>query len=145
MKNRKRRYPQYVLMLDLLMWMLFIFIESDITQDQGIRYRFTGASLHTDCQILWYRPPEPTVYFDAESNKWKPASGAIDPGDGIFVSVDATAFLPKPTPSADQLLIAINGKLADKVRRLQFDSCAKGRCNNLIVEIDGTGNVRLDG
>ncbi|MDO5675381.1 MAG: hypothetical protein Q4G66_10770 [bacterium] len=143
--GRKRRYPQYVLMLDLLMLMLFVLLQADYrNMSQGIRYVFLGAALAPDCRILWYQPPQPTLYYDFALNQWQPAQGVVDPGNTIFIKTpEAQRFLGQTAMPSETLLIAIDGALAQNIRKKQFDLCAAGTCHNITVAIDSSGKTVL--
>lgn len=142
---KRRRYPQYVLMLDLLMMMLFVLVQADYSmKPQGITYVFSGEKLPQDCIVLWYQPPEPTKFFDPALSQWQAAAGVVDPAGTIFVkNVDARRFLEEAPMPAEDLLIGIVGALAEDIRKQQFALCAAGYCHTILVEIDQSGKAVL--
>jgi hypothetical protein len=144
--GKLKRYPQYVLMIDLLMLMLFVLIGIASQEEKGIRYHFVGDRLPSDCYLILYNPPNPTRHFSFLNYQWIKSNGIIDPGNTIFVKgknkEDFIRFLPIPLPhNAGELMIGISGNTAQKVKEFVFKTCSDHECDRLRVYIDQHANI----
>ena len=140
--KKLRRHPQYVLMLDLLILMLFSVLSAPPVK-QAICYTFSGNTLPPDCMVLWTNPPQPTCYWNRETRQWLNAVGKIDPGTSIFVKMDVKPFFPISKIPSDNLMLAIRNPMAERIRNLIFETCSMGPCSQLTIHVLSDGRISI--
>jgi len=140
-----KRYPQFVLMLDLLMLVLFVLISITSHEQKGIRYHFIGDEPPPESYLIHYDLPKPTMHYDDSINEWIESNGIIDPVNTTFINcenIEAYAqYLDQIELNSGQLIIGMYGKMADKVKDFIFNTCSKENCDKLNIYIDSEGQI----
>jgi hypothetical protein len=114
-----KRSPQYVMMLDLLMLVLFVFISN--RQESQVSIMIKGNILPPETYVfIWDTketiPNKRLQHFDHKLNKWVFSSGKVDISNSYFTSCSNDAclkFLPSnslPIPKGEKKAYGFFGK-----------------------------------
>ncbi len=142
-----KRHPQYVLLLDLLMLVLFVLLS--IPSDTRIQYTFTGRNLPPDSYLIVENPPVPTRHYDFEALHWVVSRGVIDPGKTLFAECqnlsDCPGIVEELSLPEGKIKIGMSGTLAKDLKAYIFDVCGKyGKCEGLTINVNEDGEISAD-
>ncbi len=153
MKTMKR-YPQYILFLDLLMLLLFVLISTPVVK-HDIIYEVVGEQLPPDTFIFVVDNPNPVRHFDPNIQQWIGSRGLFNGNNTRFAlcgntRAECLRFLPNSIRVPEgQLLLGFSGETMLNIKNSFFETCSnptlKNKCyKGLTLFIDEAGGVSLN-
>lgn len=145
-----KRYPQYILMLDLLLLFIFVLISNLRSEEIQIEYFIKGNTLPDECYLFNEGKENYASYhYNRDKKEWILSNNIIDPDKSLFIEFNNEEYMKKfleiDPPLSGKLLLMITGKLALRIKSIIYDNKIKNKnlYNRFKIYIDEQGNIEF--